>query len=179
MVEVRKKITVEKTEDGYLYALLGSEDHGRPSFRLWINRAFKDRLRKDKNFYGAEIDVLPFPIENARVVLTEKGNKVLRPAEEWVTLLLYVPCGYRGDSKITPELPEEAVVLPFYEYASERGSLGVSEGLLISTPVSAFPFKVSWERTGRTYGNPTEGVALITIDGEVVEQPPEDVRDLV
>ena len=175
---VREYLRVERTEDGFLYAWVGSEDHGRPSFRLWINRAYKSLLKEEEGWLGRRELHLPLPVEG-KVEITPKGSKVLRPAKGWRTLLLYVPCGYRGDSKITPELPEEAVVIPFYEYASERGSLGVSEGLLISVPESAFPFKVHWERTGRLYGEPSEGVNLVTKEGEVKELPPEDVEALL
>jgi len=177
MLYVRDELKVNRTEDGYLYAWLGSEDHGRPSFRLWINRAYEGKLQKKEGFWGEE-EVLPLPVEG-KVVVTERGNKVLRPQKGWITLILFVDSGYRGESSISPELPKEAVVIPFYEYASERGSLGVSEGLLVSVPESAFPFKVSWERTGRTYGEPTEGIALVEREGTVKELPPEDVAKLV
>jgi hypothetical protein len=173
-------LEVEETKDGYLFTLVGSEDHGRASFRLWINGVFRDRIREEGMPLGYRVKFIPSPVENAKVVITEKGNKVLRPQEGWTTVLVLVPSGYRGRSKLKLEsLPEGGIILPFYRYASERGSLGISMGLLISAPSKAFPLKLSWERTGRTYGEPKEGTFLLTREGKVIEQPPEDVKELL
>jgi len=173
-------LKVAKTEDGYFYALVGSEDHGRPSFRLWINRLLKEKFQEDEDFFGNKIDILPSPVQDAKVFITEKGNKVLKPEKGWTTILVFVPSGYRGESEIElNDVEAEVVVLPFYRYASERGSLGISKGLLISAPSEAFPLKLSWKRTGRTYGEPREGVSLVTCDGKILEQPPKDVEELL
>ncbi|MFZ8804316.1 MAG: hypothetical protein ACO2PO_15205, partial [Candidatus Calescibacterium sp.] len=60
----------------------------------------------------------------------------------------------------------------FWEYSSPRGSLGISEGVLVET--SKETIKIKWERTGRLYGSAPKGITVLHIDGRVEELPIED-----
>jgi hypothetical protein len=56
-------------------------------------------------------------------------------------------------------------VFKYYEFASPRGNLGVSEGVLILTQAS--PVKVYWSRDGKLDGKAPAGVTVLYKDGVV------------
>jgi len=59
--------------------------------------------------------------------------------------------------------PEPVIVVPYYEYQSPRGSLGVSKGAIITVPGDELVIK--WYRSGRLYGAAPEGITRYTVDG--------------
>ena len=156
----------------FFYLDVGSEDHGRPSFRLWVNRKLVQEEIKDDQIKH----YLNFPVINAGVVRTEKGTLVLRPAQDTVTYNVLIPCGYRGSSYLEVLNPEAQIFL-YDEYSSPRGNLGVSQGAIIVVPLGSV--QIRWERTGRLYGSAPTGITKLYSDGreETIDQV-EDVEDL-
>jgi hypothetical protein len=119
----------KKEVDGtvFYYCPFGSETHGTPSFILWVSSKLIEKDEEGR-------DYLKFPVINAKINITEKGNYVLKPIEGWITYNVGVRCGYRGHSSykiINPEGDEVEVLYRIYE--SPRGNLGISEYGLIST----------------------------------------------
>jgi len=138
----------------FYYVDFGSEVHGRKSFRLWVNRKLVQRDEDEEEF-------IEFPIK-AEIVKTEKGTIVLRPSNKY-TFDLFVKAGYRGNSRIEL-LSETDVTLEYYIYHSPRGSLGVSMGMLVTTSKEGIKYR--WERSGRTYGAPKQGITFMDINGK-------------
>jgi len=157
---IERTVSFREDEQGRKFPFidLGSEDHGRPSFRLWIAGRLVSRGRN--NDY-----VVRFPVRGAKVEVTEKGNRVLRPTEGWIVYDVYEECGYRGKSRIMVLAPGSAEIHYYAVYRSPRGNLGISEGALVCVPEEA-TLKYRYERTGRTYGAPQEGVVIVNPEGE-------------
>lgn len=157
----------------FFYVDMGWEDHGRPSFRLWVSGRLVQKETKDSQVYY----FLEFPVLNAEITRTEKGTLVLRPAQDTVTYNVLIPCGYRGDSYLEVVSPEMAQVYLYEEYSSPRGNLGVSQGAIIVAPLGSIKFK--WERTGRLYGSAPTGITKLYPDGreETIDRI-EDVEDV-
>jgi hypothetical protein len=158
----------------FFYMDVGSEVHGRPSFRLWVSgRLVQEEIKDDqiKHYY------LKFPVINAGIVRTEKGTLVLCPAQDTVTYNVLIPCGYRGSSSLEVVDPKTAQVYLYEKYSSPRGNLGVSQGAIIVTPFGSIKFK--WERIGRLYGSAPTGITIIYPIGreETIDQV-EDVKEL-
>ena len=155
----REKIRVEKKEvEGKTFYFLdvGEEEHGRPSFRLWINGQLVQSGDGDGEY-------ISFPI-HGRIIRTEKGNYVLRPEQGWNTFRVGVPCGYRGTSTFEV-LSKGAEVFPFESWMSPQGNLGISKYALVSIPSDKV--KVRWERDGRLYGDAPRGISIYYSDGKV------------
>lgn len=150
---------VETAEGNFPYVDVGWEDHGRPSFRLWVSERLVETL-------NARI-IVRFPAR-AVVRITARGTRVLKPSADHVTYVVGKSEGYRGGSSFSIESPADAQVYQFLVYASQRGSLGVARyGLVVVTPPQPVVFR--WERTGRTYGGPKEGLTRIDPDGSIYE----------
>lgn len=167
MRKVANKMIVEGKTLYYLD--VGKELHGRKSFRLYVSSKLVEEDEK-----GA---YLRMPRENVDLKVTEKGTRVLIPGNCYVFDIL-VPAGYRGGSSIKI-LSQIKHVLSYKAYESPRGSLGISEGVIV---ISEEPkVKFYWERTGRTYGSPKKGIAIMNLDGEVTnidDATPETLEDL-
>lgn len=157
----------------FFYLDIGSETHGRPSFRLWVAGRLVQEETKDNQVYY----FLKFPVLNAGIVKTEKGTLVLRPMMDSIVYNVLVPCGYRGSSSFEVVSPEGAQVYPYEEYSSPLGNLGVSQGGIVVAPLGNI--KVQWNRNGRLYGRAPSGVTTIYLDGreETIDRV-EDVEDL-
>ncbi|MCX7998432.1 MAG: hypothetical protein N3A69_05695 [Leptospiraceae bacterium] len=153
-MKVMKKVAEGKE---FFYIDVGDERHGKPSFRLWISSKLVKHDEKG-------IEYIEFPVQNAKIIKTEKGTHVLKPSNEFTVYYVFVQCGYRGKSKINVLEPSDAEIFKFLVYRSQTGSLGISEGLLANVRKGQ-KLKVQWERTGRTYGEPTKGVTIINEDG--------------
>ena len=154
-------IEYRKDEQGrkFPFVDVGCEDHGRPSFRLWVSGRL---IQKDADGNST----IEIPVQNARIERTAKGSYVLRPHDGSTVYDIFVPCGYRGEASfeiLDPKIPEEDI-FEYSEYRSERGNLGIDEGAIVNCP-SNVPLKYRWERSGRLYGEPCEGVTIITPDG--------------
>jgi len=157
----------------FFYIDVGSEDHGRPSFRLWVNQKFVQEEIKDNQIKH----YLRFPVLNAEIVKTEKGTLVLRPASKRIVYNVLVPCGYRGSSSLEVVDPMIAQVYLYEKYSSPRGNLGISQGAIIVTPFGSIKFK--WERKGRLYGESPTGITTIyPIGREETIDWVEDVEDI-
>ena len=99
----------------------------KPHHRIWVNNRL---IEKDEN--GEEFVKLAGV--GRELVVTEKGNYVLRPSEGINTFIVGRPCGYRGSSWYGIKKGDVKTELPFEDYQSERGSLGVSTYAIVSTP---------------------------------------------
>jgi hypothetical protein len=160
---VEKKVVEGKT---FYYKDVGFTAHGKPSFRLWINKQF---VEQD----GGE-EFIQLPLKGARIVRTEKGNLVLRPEQGWNTFVVGVPCGYRGESGFQVLEPHEGYEYKVYD--SERGSLGVSTYALICTQTDKV--QIQWWRTGRLYGDSPRGVTIYYLDHEETIETEDGIEDL-
>lgn len=154
----REGLKVREVEGKKYYLwTVGSEDHWRPTYRIWVSQKLVEEDEEGRAWL-----VLP-----KRGVKIERGKKDLILKEGDYNLFgFYVFCGYRGGSsyKILSHVDFE---YPFYVYRSERGSLGISDGALVLTKEDRV--RIRWERTGRTYGQPKEGFTVIYLDGRVEE----------
>ncbi|MFZ8832582.1 MAG: hypothetical protein ACO2OY_10645 [Thermodesulfobacteriaceae bacterium] len=151
----------------FYYVVIGSETHGRPTYRLWINR----KLLTDELIEACRFS---FPVKGARIE-GGKDNRtlILKPDPNRNVFYYLKKCGYRGDSSVEVyDCGDDCKVYKFWEYSSPRGSTGVSEGVLVET--SKDVIKVKWKRTGRLYGASPRGIALLYIDGREEELPIED-----
>jgi hypothetical protein len=150
----------------YYYIEVGSETHGRPTYILWINR----RLLTEE---AIETRKFTFPVRGAKIEQGKSERTLILKPDENKNVFLYIKgCGYRGRSNVEVYDCEDCKVYKFWEYSSPRGSLGVSEGVLVET--SKEMIKVKWSRTGRLYGAPPQGITLLYIDGRVEEVPIEN-----
>jgi hypothetical protein len=138
------------------YINIGREDHGRPSFRLWVSHSLVQTDPENGEF-------ITFPVAG-KVIKTEKGNFVLKPEKSYVTHDIYVECGYRGDSDFEILEPKDAQVYAYEVYSSPRGSLVFSRGALVTVKNTVLKYR--WKRTGRLYGEPSEGITIISPDGK-------------
>jgi hypothetical protein len=159
-----KKLKLEKRGD-YYFTRIGSEYHGRPSHIIWINR----KLLKEGQEY------IEFPLENAKIHKTEKGNLVIKPDENCSVISIFVPSGFRGESDFEI-YPENIEYITYKEFSSPRGNLGIGKGALINMPASEKEIVIKWSRTGRTYGEPKSGVTIIKPNGEIENL--EEIEDL-
>jgi hypothetical protein len=167
---MKKKIvlSVVENEEGkkFFNTSFGSENHGRVSFRLWISPKLVKRDEKG-NYY------IEFPVEGA-VLRKGKTKKswILAPSSDHWVVYFYIPCGYRGGSSFEVIYPKEGVeVAKFYDFASPLGSLGISEGGLISIPSKNNFVKIKWSRSGRLYGKDPKGCTIIYKDGKEKKLP--------
>jgi len=151
-----------KKQDGkeFPYIKVGRVDYDKPAFILWIS----SKLIKHDD-YG---DFIEFPIKGATISETKKRNLVLKPHDEFNVFDVFVECGYRGESDINIIEPRDMrVEYPYSVYSSPRGSLGISQGLLVVTDATFVRYR--WSKTGRLYGSPASGESIININGEVKE----------
>ncbi|MDW7973465.1 MAG: hypothetical protein RMI01_09750 [Thermodesulfovibrio sp.] len=150
--------------DGLYYAEFGWEDFGKRSFRLWLH---KNIVQK----FCTKHQGLKFPIPGTKIYQTENGSLFLKETEGFTTWDVIVQCGFRGTSKITLLYPneDEAVIVPYYVYESPRGTIGVSMGMLVSAKTDHIIIK--YERKGRLYGEPKNGIQIINQEGKTQHYP--------
>lgn len=188
---MRKEVqSIERNGKVYYYVDFGKEDHGRKTFRLWVNQALIEKEKVPIEEWNpehgyvkvGEKERLMVEIEGLRnIKITEKGNYVLTPADPNNPTYVFDigwSCGYRGRSWYDIMEPEKVKLeLPYYIYQSPRGNLGVSTYALI---VSDSPtLKVGLSRDGRTYGDPTEKTVEYAFEnGKVIEREIPDDPEL-
>lgn len=157
----KEKVKVNFREsDGrrFYYADIGKEFHGKVSFRLWVSERFVKK--------GDKEEYIEFPIFDAAVVRTEKGNFVLRPSEGKRVEYVLVRCYERGRSEVTIISPSCAERVDFWVFESPRGTLGKSQGCLVTLPKEEV-LLCEW-RKGMRCTDPSEyGVTKIYPDGKV------------
>ena len=161
-------VKVKEVESArFFFIEVGRKDFFRPHKIVWIQPKL---IKKEK-----EQDVVEFPIR-AKVVTTDKGTIKLTHDESYTTYDVLVPCGYRGESQFEFLQPVETVV-SYVVFHSERGSLGVSKGALVTVKGSA-PLKVKYQRSGRLYGAPATGIRVFYPDGRVEDLEIADLSEL-
>jgi hypothetical protein len=127
--------------------------------RIWINSLYFEEELKNKLGKNEIIGIL----KNARIEKTSKGNHVIKKGTNNIFFIL-AKCGYRGTSNINV-LTEYTNLVSFEYYHSENGRLGISDGVVIETQKDYV--KIEWYRTGRLYGEPDKGIAIVKIDGTI------------
>ncbi len=163
MREVKKKIIAVGE---YRFVPLGAVEHFRPKMKLWIAR--------NSRFFSEE--ELEFPVQgNLRE--TKGGNLLLSPGDKWIHLL-YIPCGYRGETEfVYSSVPAEGRVFTFPYFESERGSKGISLEVLVVADLEEII--LGFSRTGRLYGEPEHLTLIIRgKDMDVLPAPHEEVIEL-
>jgi hypothetical protein len=168
----RKYLEVKEFEGRRFYYLdVGSGYHGKANFRLWVNAGLV-------NFDEGGKPYIEFPISNARIVKTEKGNLVLRSYEGWYVFDVGIVCGYRGSSSFEILEGDDVELFEYVIYSSPVGSLGISHYGLVNA--KSDKLKVKWNRTGRLYGEPAEGISVYYADGhsETLENIPDGIEAL-
>jgi len=144
----------------YYYVDVGSEAHGRPSFRLWIAAGIAAAAERDEN--GRKYISFPAMFD---ILVTEKGTNVLVPTDlNNVVYDIFCCSGFRGQSEI--EVEGYASAIPYAVWNSPRGRLGISSGAIVVAPG---PIVVRWRRTGRLYGAEESGSMKVLPDGSEVE----------
>ena len=124
---MKTKFEIKRNKSGYGYIEVETVEYFNPHYRIWVNNRL---IEKDDN--GEEFVRLAGV--GRELVVTEKGNYVLRLSEEINTFVIGRPCGYRGSSWYGIKKGDVKTELPFEDYQSERGSLGVSTYAIVSTP---------------------------------------------
>jgi hypothetical protein len=164
----------EKTAEGqtYYYCHIGSERHGRPTYIMWVSKSL---LKSDEQgrLY------LEFPVPHCDIKQGKKESTIILKHGGLNLYKFTIECGYRGEShidEIITEEPDQTQSFYFYEYASETGSLGVSQGALILT--RSLKVKIKWHRSGRLYGKPASGITVLYGDGRVEQLPEVEKEDL-
>jgi hypothetical protein len=153
-LKINKKKVESKT---FYYIDLGGDVLTK---RIWINSLYfqeelKDKLGKYKDTIGI--------LKNAQITTTSKLNYVIRKGVNNLFFIL-VKCGYRGSSEIKV-LSEYVNLINFSHYHSPRGNLGISDGVIVETQKDFV--KIEWYRSGKLYGEPGKGIAIIRIDGSI------------
>lgn len=159
---------VDEQGNKYYYVDIGDEGHGKPSFRLWISAKL---IIKDER----GIEIIKFPVKDAKIFKTEKGTLILKPNQGTTVHYLFVQCGFRGGSSFKILEPAEHEIYRFYEYESPRGSLGMSTGALVVVNSNQI-VKYKWSKSGRLYGKQPTGINIILPTGE--EKAFEGIEDL-
>ena len=157
------------SESKFYYIEIGKQQFFKPHRIVWVS----PRL-VEKNDKGEE--VVEFPAK-AKIIITEKGTIKLVPSDTHLTYDIFISCGYRGGAKFEVLEPEAEAMINYVEYRSERGSLGVSVGALV-TVQGERPVKVKYKRSGRLYGSAPEGIRIYRPDGESEDIEISDVADL-
>ena len=154
----RKNLKIKETEKGkFYYRDVGSERHGKTSFRLWVHHSLVQRDEKENPYIEIPLKgvSLSHGKSNATVILRPGGLNLFE---------IFVSCGYRGGANYKILTPYEDEY-QFKVYHSQVGSLGISVGALITTKEDHVTYR--WSKSGRLYGAPPTGTETILINGKV------------
>lgn len=156
---------VKQNQAGYKYIEVGAIEHYKPHHKIWINNKIVPEIEDNREF-------ITFP-RKGKIIVTEKGNYVLIYGDGNTYVFdIYKKCGYRGMSHVYPQ--DCDIVLKYQDFDSPQGNLGISEGCLVNTDR---PYVIyAWERSGRLYGNRSNGKSRIDINGEIYDLPDDDVE---
>jgi len=124
--------TVEREGKTYYYMNFAVDP------RVWVSRKLVDVVEGKPRVL--------FPLEG-ELVRTNKGTWVIRPEFDTWTYWIEVGCGYRGESHI--EVPDLYVHVHIPRYHSPRGSLGISDRVIVTIPKDCHPVKFDFRRSGR------------------------------
>ena len=162
------KVNWKEGGDGtrFYYIMVGEK-------RVWVSSKLVEqdkygthRIRKDAE-------------NKMKLEITSRGGVVLKPGDKFVGAV-FVWCGYRGDSEynIVAEHGTNLIVTTEI-YHSPHGSLGVSSGFIFEAEPH-FYIKLEWKRTGRTYGAPKEGTAIVESKGVLdIEEDIDELKQML
>jgi len=146
----------------FYFIQVGKREYFRPHRTIWLTPKL---IRNER---GEEF--VEFPLKG-KIVVTEKGTVKLLSSAEHTTYDVFVGCGFRGES--TFEVLDPVVAkIDYVNFHSERGSLGVSRGALVTVDGER-PLRVRYTRSGRLYGAHATGIKIFYPDGRV-----EDFEDV-
>ena len=169
-LETLKNVVLGKSGEFYINDVkVKFSEKGFPYFTLPLNFYRDQKVWVNKNLIKDEIIN-----NNAEFVITDKKSRVLKPGNKKY-VLLYVEEGYRGSSNIK-NIENGKIVESGFNYASQRGNLGIGEIALIE--IEKFPCKVEFSRNGRLYDGPSEGVIQIEEDNIALlceDEPSDDI----
>ena len=135
-------MNIQKNEKGFAFIEFYSGSHGHQRTRIWVHENF---IRQTP-YRETIINEVLFPIREARIVKTEKGGMVLRPAPAPSTVyLVEISSGYRGSSSLT-NISEGEIVAQGDAFHSGQGSLGSTAWAVVNGGES---ITVQGRRTGR------------------------------
>jgi len=170
-LETLKRINLSRSGTFYITDIkTGYSDKGFPYFTIPVNYYRDQKVWVNKRLI-AEEDTIK---NSAEFIITEKKSRVLKPGNKKY-VLLYIEEGFRGSSSIK-NVENGKIVESGFEYASQRGSLGIGEIALIE--IEKFPCKVEFTRNGRLYGGIAEGVIQIEEDNIALlceDEPSDDI----
>lgn len=163
----KNELKVMKNDRGFYFVELGHLAHGRVDKKVWVSQSL---VTQNKN----GVDVICFPAR-AAITRTEKGNIVFKPSDDAWSVLVHIPCGYRGSASFDILNREDVIDEVWYSvFKSPMGSLGADVGGLFTIKNSASHIKVVWKRAGRLYGSPPSGLMVIHRDGTVEAGDPDE-----
>ncbi len=155
-----KKVKLEKmTVNGkeLYYFNLGAVDYLKPAHRTFVH---KDLIKFDNN----GTPYIEFPMRQCDIIKKDSFNLILRPANKTV-YVFEIEAGFRGTAYIdqvnTFEYEHDAILYEIYN--SERGSTGLSKGVIITT--NSDKVEIKWHRNGRLYGKPGKGITILYANG--------------
>jgi hypothetical protein len=140
-MKMTKNFKVEKNERGFYFIEIHHDIHSREIFRLWIHPYF---IHKDEE--GKEY--VEFPLENAKIEITEKGSFVLRRKQGWIVWVIEWRSGYRGSANVEVLGDGVEVIKKIKVLHSPLGNLGETELVFFNIPQNV-KAKVICKRTGR------------------------------
>jgi hypothetical protein len=151
-----EKITVEGKELYFFY--LGASDYFKPVYRVFISRNLINF--DDKDIY------VEFPLKGCELIKKDNYNLILKQGDK-NCFIFEIESGFRGTAEIEEidAYQHEYSVYSYDIYRSERGSTGVSKGVIVLT--DADKIKVKWKRDGRLYGKPAKGITVMYLNGNI------------
>jgi len=174
-LDTLKRIVLKRSGEFYVNDIKTQEsEKGFNYFTIPVNYYRGQKVWVNKRLI-AEEDTIK---NSAKFVITDKKSRVLK-LDNKKYVLLYVEEGYRGSSNIK-NVENGKIVESGFEYASQRGSLGIGEIALIE--IEKFPCKIEFTRNGRLYGGIAEGVIQIEEDNIALlceDEPSDDIASEV
>jgi len=181
-------LNIKETDGKDFYFADFGKGKSYPDFRLWVAKGLVKSLpRLTKEQYLASIaatveyltatawDYIEFPLQATLQEGKSKNTIILKPAENKIVYHVLVPCGFRGGSSFDILSPVVGGyrAYPFGDYESPRGNLGISTGALVEVPAGV-SLKIAWQKSGRLYGAPSEGVSIYHPDGTIKDEEEEE-----
>ncbi|MBX0311257.1 MAG: hypothetical protein JHC31_05700 [Sulfurihydrogenibium sp.] len=153
-----EKVIVEGKELYFFY--LGASDYFKPVYRVFVS---KNLLKFDDK--GAYVE---FPFKGCELVKKDNYNLILKQGDK-NCFIFEIESGFRGTAEIEEidAYHHEYTTYKYDIYKSERGSTGVSKGVIMLT--DSDKVKIKWKRDGRLYGKPAKGMTILHLNGDIEE----------
>jgi len=164
-----EKIEVAEKKIHYFY--LGAVDYYKPVYRVFVH--------SDLITHADTRSYVKFPLHGCEVIKKDSFNLVLKPGTK-TAFIFEVEAGYRGTAEIVEinTFGHKCENYNYEIYSSERGSTGISLGAFIITPSDKI--QVKWNRNGRLYGKPANGISILYADGRVEQlDRVENLEDII